>query len=79
MKCSVEVYRGSTRISGIGAYSCCNREAIAEIDGVGYCWQHHPDKVRERAEEAHQMAEMKWGNKLKIRRLLSEQRASINK
>ena len=74
MKCSAEVYRGTTRIAGIGAYSRCLREAIVIIDGKCYCGQHHPDKVREREQASAERREAKWRWKRRVREALTGRR-----
>ena len=67
MKCSSEVPRGMTRVIDVGYSSQCQREAIVVINGKGYCWQHHPDKVKEREKEAQERRMAKWRSKQRVR------------
>lgn len=65
MRCEAEVFRGNTGVVGVGAYSQCTRRARTRVNGEWYCWQHHPDNVKEREKRSSELAEIKWRNKMR--------------
>ncbi len=67
MKCCEEVYRGTSRVIGVGHYSQCQREAVVKVDGKWYCRQHSPEKVKERQELSRERAEARWRSKMRAR------------